>query len=147
FHDEAEGTSIVIEHEHLNRSGIGWGRNLHETQLIAAVFLSLLLLQHNVEANQGQDLAAILSDPLAARHFHLRHGKLLEACQSTEWYGHATVAGPREEQGGLLFSNGRRRFCGLFGESAVSGFRNHAGPLRQAEYVQNERYFPIAHDA
>ena len=61
--------------------------------------------------------------------------------------GHAGIARPREQQEGLLFVPRRRRFGGFFSQRAVPRFRNHAGALRQAEHIQDERHFAVPHDA
>ena len=141
FHDETKGSAIVIQHQHLNRSRIGCGRSLQGSQLVAPLF------QRDVEANQGQDLASILRDPLAARHFHLRHRELLQPRQRAERYGHAGIARAREQQEGLLFLSGRRQIGGFFSQRAIPCFRNHAGALGQAKHVQDERNFAVPHDA
>ena len=106
----------MIQHQHLNRSRIGCGRSLQRPQFIAPLF------QHNVEANQGQDLAAILRDPLAARHFDLGHRKLLQPRQRAERYGHTGIARAREQQEGLLFLAARRHNRWLFQPRADPAF-------------------------
>ncbi len=114
---------------------------MQSAQLVAPFF------QGDVEPNQGQDLAAILRHPLAARHFHLRHGKLLQTRQRAEWNRHARIARTGEQQERLFFVRSHDRFRSFAGHAAVAGFRDHAGTLRQPEHVQNERYFAVSHDA
>ncbi len=50
----------------------------------------------------------------------------------------------------------RRKVClsvpaadslGFFSHGAVASFADHIGPLRQAQHIQDERYFAVAHDA
>jgi hypothetical protein len=38
-------------------------------------------------------------------------------------------------------------FSGLAGEGAVAGFADHAGPLGQAQDIENQRHFAVAHHA